>query len=754
MGYTITGSPKIIDTPNKNAGAWEFDGNINNYVDVSTNPLFNFVGNDRSVAFWVYRNNGDFHYVLADHGTNSADYGYWIRIEVDGRIMFHTSSDGTGSTGGSVTSTAGDVPVGEWTHVAVTYKNSNGAGQIYINGELKSAGTTPIIGVYQGEAAIGVSRFNGGAFALDGMLSDFKVYDKFLSSEEIKLIYTNGLPNSEDLSPIVYYDMSTKVTPGGTTTSTGPATTGSTAPSSYASGNVANRQIIPNSELPTDKNFMAFNFVFFGTSYVDYVYVGRKAEGSDADFAEEPQAIYFNGKEISPVNQLTGSGTVTTDYFEFDPTDTRDLLISWGALSGSNLEMTVGTSTSWDSYNNVSFSVEDLSALEASANYSLVSGQARGVRSYITYADEDLLGLVNQSDVNAPGVIATTVVEGRKNLAGEVQGGAITFTGSGQHITATGTSTSLPSGTQPRSLSIWFRKTGESSEIWTGIAGWGTGSTSNMYSVGLLDAGPQELCTFGFNDTHASGFLIEDNVWYHVVNTYDGTTDKIYVNGEFVSKNTESYNTASGDLIMGHVPGTITNAYFIGDLDEVRVFSKVLSAAEVNALYLSKTAAGIPEFTKAVEPKDAEIKFGQTTTTVPFNTSAAELQAQLESDPNIGPGNILVTGTSPDFNIEFIGNLAGRSLPLALSSEATPAGGSATFTEIQAGKEGTLETVAIDSSKNGMYRLVRVDGGNETDITNEGDIRLGKQDNIIEVQKTTSGDLSADSLKIVEWRNV
>ncbi|HEU0119018.1 MAG TPA: DUF2341 domain-containing protein [Bryobacteraceae bacterium] len=72
--------------------------------------------------------------------------------------------------------------------------------------------------------------------------------------------------------------------------------------------------------------------------------------------------------------------------------------------------------------------------------------------------------------------------------------------------------------------------------------------------------------------------------WHHVVYTYDGTTNRLYVDGTEVTNNTNSVNSGSPDMI--HLGSTNYNTeYFAGTLDEVRIASVTRSAAWIAAEY-------------------------------------------------------------------------------------------------------------------------------------------------------------------------
>jgi len=80
---------------------------------------------------------------------------------------------------------------------------------------------------------------------------------------------------------------------------------------------------------------------------------------------------------------------------------------------------------------------------------------------------------------------------------------------------------------------------------------------------------------------------IQVGQWYHIIGTREGSTLKLYVNGE-LNKTTNGIptgpiDTDSGDLHIGSTaqPGAI----FKGMIDDVRIYNRVLTAEQVKSLY-------------------------------------------------------------------------------------------------------------------------------------------------------------------------
>ena len=88
--------------------------------------------------------------------------------------------------------------------------------------------------------------------------------------------------------------------------------------------------------------------------------------------------------------------------------------------------------------------------------------------------------------------------------------------------------------------------------------------------------------TFGSGDSYVTGTTASPlNVWTHVAFTYDGTTQRLFVNGAQVATRAQTGNiqaTNSPLWIGGNNP---YGEYFVGLLDDVRVYNRALTATEI-----------------------------------------------------------------------------------------------------------------------------------------------------------------------------
>jgi hypothetical protein len=93
-----------------------------------------------------------------------------------------------------------------------------------------------------------------------------------------------------------------------------------------------------------------------------------------------------------------------------------------------------------------------------------------------------------------------------------------------------------------------------------------------------------------------AGRTLWNDAWHFVVGTYDGQIVRIYVDGSEVGEGTPAniesieYDLPDGDaLFIGAYRGTCDRRFNDGKLDEVRVFDRALSAADVRELFDSES---------------------------------------------------------------------------------------------------------------------------------------------------------------------
>jgi len=133
-----------------------------------------------------------------------------------------------------------------------------------------------------------------------------------------------------------------------------------------------------------------------------------------------------------------------------------------------------------------------------------------------------------------------------------------------------------PIGTASRSLCGWG-KTDTVAIGWRWIAAYGSPGTGLAMFIGMTGT---DLYGGGYGDDVFKANFWEPDVWHHICLTYDGTVARLYADGVEVASLPKSWNLA---LSRAHIGRQVNDAaeFWDGAVDDVRVYSKALTPAEV-----------------------------------------------------------------------------------------------------------------------------------------------------------------------------
>lgn len=207
------------------------------------------------------------------------------------------------------------------------------------------------------------------------------------------------------------------------------------------------------------------------------------------------------------------------------------------------------------------------------------------ITDYVAYWNlNELSGNVSDSSGNnyTGTNFSTTVVDGK------ISGNARRFA-SGQYISF-GNVLNF-TDTQPFSVSLWFKDTVTVTGI---LIGKGSSPGWELHARAAADSGILRFLytSAGLTDAVDSTRTgLNDGNWHHVVASRDGTDGtgmNLYIDS--ISGSTVSFNDNATDatntkiLTLGSREG-VSN-FYVGDIDEVRVFNRVVTSTEVNQLFL------------------------------------------------------------------------------------------------------------------------------------------------------------------------
>ncbi|MFP6723855.1 MAG: LamG-like jellyroll fold domain-containing protein, partial [Candidatus Poribacteria bacterium] len=96
------------------------------------------------------------------------------------------------------------------------------------------------------------------------------------------------------------------------------------------------------------------------------------------------------------------------------------------------------------------------------------------------------------------------------------------------------TAMAAPVGDSPRTLTAWIKRGSTPPTYGRSIAGWGDDAGNKLFNIRLINNsdGDAVLSFHQHSSTELRGSVsIDEDTWYHIAATYDGTTQKLYVNG-------------------------------------------------------------------------------------------------------------------------------------------------------------------------------------------------------------------------------
>ncbi|MGB9911096.1 MAG: LamG-like jellyroll fold domain-containing protein, partial [Microgenomates group bacterium] len=182
------------------------------------------------------------------------------------------------------------------------------------------------------------------------------------------------------------------------------------------------------------------------------------------------------------------------------------------------------------------------------------------------------------------------VITGTNSVAGK-SNNARSFNGTTSDYVVSSSSNALDIyGTQPFSISLWFKINSLPSSYAYGLIMFGeNGQNPSSWDKGI------KIKTNGYAYGHlwdgatrepTNSTQIQPGNWYHAVLVYDGTNSYLYING------TAGSPVAVAWTVNFNVPKVVLSfyksSYFIptnGVIDEVYIFNKALTAQEVSSLY-------------------------------------------------------------------------------------------------------------------------------------------------------------------------
>ena len=576
-GNTGSVSGATWTTSGRTGGALSFDGN-NDFVSVADAASLG-LSTAMTLEAWVYPTaaSGWRNVIMKETGSDLAWalYSSSPSSRPEGYVRTSNSSSVSGP---------GALPLNAWTHLALTYDGA--VMRIYQNGvEVGSQAKTGNIATSGQPLRIGGNSIWGEYFS--GRIDEVRIYNRALAAAEIVSGMNGGVPTAPRL---MISQPANGATLAGATVSIGYAINGNPTGVEHVMFRLDGGSEIEDPS-PGDGSF-EFSGVAPGSHTIDGHLAGAgyaKIAGSDAATAGftllapdgVPPAVVISaprtGDTVQGVVAVTATATddvaVAGVQFRLDgiPLGPEDgsppYSYSWNTASVSNGGHVL-TAVARDAANN---SATSFPVNVVVANAQQITGlvAAYGFEEGAGATASDASGNGNTGSVSG----ATWTTSGRT-------GGALSFDGNNDFVSVAdaaslGLSTAM-------TLEAWVYPTAASG--WRNVIMKETGSDLAWALYSSSPSSRPEGYVRTSNSSSVSGpGALPLNAWTHLALTYDGAVMRIYQNGVEVGSQAKTGNIATSSQSLRIGGNSIWGEYFSGRIDEVRIYNRALTPAEIAA---------------------------------------------------------------------------------------------------------------------------------------------------------------------------
>jgi glucose/arabinose dehydrogenase len=513
-------------------GSLRFDG-VNDYVSVSSNPSLNLSAGTFTQAVWIYSTITDNNY----HGVLGYQPGGAFNQRYPGIWVYEQSKihGGFGDGTNWNSFTTGNVLIpNSWNHVATSFDGTTY--KTFVNGQ-EVYSTTAFAGLKPyATQQLNIGRVDN---YFQGQIDDVRIYNRALSAADIASLAQIQTPPS-------------------------PPPTSSPGVIKLEASNI----IVNEAD---------------GTATVTVL----RQQGSEGTVTVDYRTV--NGSATAGADYISKSGTLT-----FAPGETR-----------KSVTITILDDNLPESNETFGFAIDNITG-----GASLLAPRT----AQVTIVDnENVSGLVGYWKLDETSIGATVVDSSGFNNNGNhvnitspsgpttqvplvtfTNPNSLTFDGVNDYVSVSSNpSLNLSAGTFTQAVWIYSTITDNN---YHGVLGYQPGGAFNQRYPGIW-VYEQSKIHGGFGDgtnwnSFTTGNVLIPNSWNHVATSFDGTTYKTFVNGQEVYSTTAFAGLkpyATQQLNIGRVDN-----YFQGQIDDVRIYNRALSAADIASLAQIQTPPSPP----------------------------------------------------------------------------------------------------------------------------------------------------------------
>lgn len=538
----LNATKMAVNDSGRFGGGYRFNATAKNYLAAPNSSSLTTPLSNLTVMAWVYLNESsatqesNARIVAKEYSSLSPYVSYALEANSGGGGLFAFEMNTGGSSLTTLTSTTTPT-AGQWYHLAATYNGTHML--LYVNGTKEAqAAKTGVIGYTAWPLDIGGDAYRNIEW-LNGTVDEIVIFNRTLSASEIQSIYNytakwinvTQLVNRTN-STIRWYAWANDTYGYGNTTSV----------FQYAA-------IVPGPryENRTTHNVSVFNSTWFG------------GYNATTTFASN-FSVYVDWWSANNTFKGNGSGTYYSPPIVMNTNRSVELL-----------------NASWDWY-------------EASSAGNMTAGLAGSTDKY----SGTILSLHLEGDGKDSGKFNYTGVPTGNTTAAMTQNNCVV----GKCLLFDGSNDGLVISSAPRlasrnfTIALWIKPLaglGVNDNFIGAYNGAGWLFRSNAADATILDF------SNGATDYNSASGTITTGAWQHVAVTYNGSAYVLYKNATRVltSAASQAGATDSGTIDIGRIPSA--GFEFPGYIDEVHIFNRSLTDAEISTLFGYESAGVFPK---------------------------------------------------------------------------------------------------------------------------------------------------------------
>lgn len=555
---TVTNNGATVDNNGKIGKCYSF-GTGNSYIIIDSTPLKTFT--EFSFACWIkiISWNTSYSTVFAAKNSTAVSWNNLIfsllRNGSNSSLCFNISN-GTNST--STNCYTGTLSTNTWYHIVCTYEE--GKIKLYQNGNIINTYNTTVIPNFNSIVNLWIGKSNENSYQSNNLLNDIRIYDHALSPLEVKQISQGlilhyplnrngwgqenllkksgffktfqGWTNNQSVT-ISVENNELKAIINQNTSTPGIKTT---IPISLNAGVYTASLLIKVKN--GGKDYVNFPFYMNNGSKVIYngAYTKKEKRG---EYIYEEATFTLSSNVENVIFYILSSGTLNgeTWYIKNIKLELGQKVTPWCPNSSDELYNTLGLN------NNIQYDTSGYGN----------NGTKVGTFSYAS--DTPKYNVSTKIAASASGIKLTNFSIG--NIW---------------------------------SMSVWFKYPSQDSSGWKALVILNNnGGDADLQFGNYINCSGNSI-QYSANGKYTTGVTFTYGKWHHIVNTYDGTTLKCYLDGVYktslkpgqtLSRSNLGIGLKSSAVDFSSVSNSATNAF----LSDVRIYATALSAQDVLSLY-------------------------------------------------------------------------------------------------------------------------------------------------------------------------